>query len=731
MAELAVDTSQFKAGMNEAAASTESANARMKAATEAYNVAAKGTVEVQAALGAAFDKATLAGADYVTAMEAAVAATQNLASVETEETAVMGRAISARMAGSAELRVLEGNMMGSTRAASAFLSTLPGIGAAMQIAFPLFGAAAVVMILDQMVKGIGNVITAYHDLSDAARQTAIDQAIAASNGVETVKAKVGIAEGAARAIKWLNPFSSQTVGGTDQKVETLASVDMQNARQNQLLASQSQLNEAGLKGAALEKQKQTDIQTEIGLREKQINAIKDVVLANESLIKNKDSSQSQVEFGQKQITSAAEQLKSLDTQIDVLTNQAAADAKSGAADTARADRTKPDNRMEDMARSAAAMREADAVIDTMLREQFEADQRAQSEAYDAATQSEHKANELAIRDLEEKRAALRAVTEETIRGAEADYQQATREAQSGMRMGGSSKAGAAKMNKASWSKEETDTSALQSQQDALGYVPGMTGQVKDQYDQIQAQITAATRKGSAEREQITEQEAQRHQAVWNKGFQMFQSIQNEILTSHQSAAQVRMHIEQQVTMAAINALEKELFKHLEVEAKKVAIYVEGKLGKKAADTADAASGHALLVAQNIGEIQSYAAVAAAAAFSATAGIPFVGPILAPIAAAAAYTQAAAFSAVAAFDTGTGFVPREGLGLLHPGEAVLPPPQTEMLGKVLDAVGNGNKGGSSAFNGSITNHFHGSSGAAPKQLMRSVQAGMLRAHALAS
>jgi len=55
----------------------------------------------------------------------------------------------------------------------------------------------------------------------------------------------------------------------------------------------------------------------------------------------------------------------------------------------------------------------------------------------------------------------------------------------------------------------------------------------------------------------------------------------------------------------------------------------------------------------------------------------------------------------------------------------------MLGKVLDAVGNGNKGGSSAFNGSITNHFHGSSGAAPKQLMRSVQAGMLRAHALAS
>jgi hypothetical protein len=52
----------------------------------------------------------------------------------------------------------------------------------------------------------------------------------------------------------------------------------------------------------------------------------------------------------------------------------------------------------------------------------------------------------------------------------------------------------------------------------------------------------------------------------------------------------------------------------------------------------------------------------------------------------------------------------------------------MLGKVLDAVGNGNKGG---FHATMTNHFHGANSAAPKQLMRSVQAGMLRAHALAS
>ena len=396
------------------------------------------------------------------------------------------------------------------------------------------------------------------------------------------------------------------------------------------------------------------------------------------------------------------------------------------AETARAKAMR--EMMEEDQKTARGMSEAYTAVFAEQYEQMRTEVERSDEAYRKASEDEHEADLRGIRDLEEKRAAMRAVTEETIRAAEADYQQATREAQYGVRMGGSSKAGAAKETNASWSKEESTTSALQEQQDALGYVPGMTGQVADQYNQIQAQITAAMKKGTAEREQIAEQEALRQQAIWNKGFQMFQSIQNEMLTSHQSAAQIRMKIEQQVSMMAIDAVEKELFKHLEVEAKKVAAYIEGKVSKKAADAADATSGHALLVAQNIGEIQSYAAVAAAAAYASTVGIPVVGLAAAPAAAAAAYTQASAYSAVAAFDTGTGFVPREGLGLLHPGEAVLPPPQTEMLGKVLDAVGNGNKGG---FHATMTNHFHGANSAAPKQLMRSVQAGMLRAHALAS
>jgi hypothetical protein len=81
-----------------------------------------------------------------------------------------------------------------------------------------------------------------------------------------------------------------------------------------------------------------------------------------------------------------------------------------------------------------------------------------------------------------------------------------------------------------------------------------------------------------------------------------------------------------------------------------------------------------------------AKTAAAGAYSATAGIPYIGPILAPIAAATA------FAAVAAFEQG-GIVPgRSGQGvpiLAHANEAVLPAPMTAML---MTAANNGNGGG---------------------------------------
>jgi len=169
-----VDLSGAKAGfgqlqgaisssMAESASSVEGFSARAKAAMAAYNQAATGTVAVQKSLGAAFDQAIASGASFAEAQEQAVAATLHLAtatdqltSSETREVTASRGQLSARMAASAEMRVLEGNTMGSTRAAAAFLTTTLGLGPALQSAFAVFGAIALLEIIVEIGKAFYN-----------------------------------------------------------------------------------------------------------------------------------------------------------------------------------------------------------------------------------------------------------------------------------------------------------------------------------------------------------------------------------------------------------------------------------------------------------------------------------------------------------------------------------------------------------------------------------------------
>ncbi len=70
----------------------------------------------------------------------------------------------------------------------------------------------------------------------------------------------------------------------------------------------------------------------------------------------------------------------------------------------------------------------------------------------------------------------------------------------------------------------------------------------------------------------------------------------------------------------------------------------------------------------------------AAANSYTWASAWGGPI------AGAISAAVAFAAVASFDKGTSYVPRDGMAMLHKGEAVLPPPQTSALVNALSGGG---------------------------------------------
>lgn len=171
--ETKVDLGGLNAGLNSAnsSVSTFANNTRssMTAASEATNRLA----DAQRQLGAAAQQGNAQAAAIIAQFEQevvqATSAVNNMAAAETQETAVLRNSISARQAGSVELKIFEGNMQGSTRAASAFLSTLPGVGAALQAAFSVFGAIA----FAEVIVDIGEKLyTAFDIGGQRARKTA-------------------------------------------------------------------------------------------------------------------------------------------------------------------------------------------------------------------------------------------------------------------------------------------------------------------------------------------------------------------------------------------------------------------------------------------------------------------------------------------------------------------------------------------------------------------------------
>lgn len=74
----------------------------------------------------------------------------------------------------AEVRSLQGSIFGDTRAASEFLATLPKIGEAMELAFPVFGATALIGVLVMGAQKIHEFYEKWIDVDGAVRKYQID-----------------------------------------------------------------------------------------------------------------------------------------------------------------------------------------------------------------------------------------------------------------------------------------------------------------------------------------------------------------------------------------------------------------------------------------------------------------------------------------------------------------------------------------------------------------------------
>ncbi len=107
------------------------------------------------------------------------------------------------------------------------------------------------------------------------------------------------------------------------------------------------------------------------------------------------------------------------------------------------------------------------------------------------------------------------------------------------------------------------------------------------------------------------------------------------------------------------------------EAAQTGATIVGTQSRVAAETTASAESNAIEFASGIKKIANKAATSAAGAFDATVGIPFIGPVLAPIAAAAAFVGVMAFGGMMSAAGGEWNVPSDQVAMVHKNESIIP------------------------------------------------------------
>lgn len=107
------------------------------------------------------------------------------------------------------------------------------------------------------------------------------------------------------------------------------------------------------------------------------------------------------------------------------------------------------------------------------------------------------------------------------------------------------------------------------------------------------------------------------------------------------------------------------------EAARTAAEASGDAARLSSQASAAVAGKAISRQAGSSTVMADAAKAFSGTYASVSQIPYVGWILAPAAAAAAFTAVGAYEGLASLDVGTNYVPRDMVAQLHEGEAVVP------------------------------------------------------------
>jgi hypothetical protein len=209
-------------------------------------------------------------------------------------------------------------------------------------------------------------------------------------------------------------------------------------------------------------------------------------------------------------------------------------------------------------------------------------------------------------------------------------------------------------------------------------------------EQLKQQVASGNQAGAAQtRNQISQaqggravqvtqdqsSQASEMAAPYMKAFEQISSGWNKtmdgILMGQTTVTRGFERLGSEMLMSMINGFAKMLERDILTNAASLVSHTQTETEKTAVTATATAQRQSVGLLASLKQAEQNAMTAATGAYSATVGIPFVGPILAPIAAAGAFTAVIGLQSLASAAGGWGQVPQDTLAMIHKNEMVLP------------------------------------------------------------
>lgn len=238
---------------------------------------------------------------------------------------------------------------------------------------------------------------------------------------------------------------------------------------------------------------------------------------------------------------------------------------------------------------------------------------------------------------------------------------------------------------------------LKSAQDAADLIGNDVIARQQAYDKI----AVMAEKHSLEMKKITSQVAVEQKAQWDKAFapigSAFEKSMNGIIQGTLTLKKALSQMFQSIALEFANIGVKMVVQWVSDEARKTMATAEGTQSRSMMETIAASESSAVGGMAAVKNIMNSAYEAMAGAYKAIVGIPFIGPALAPVVAAGAFTAVAGLagsvaSAEGGYDIPSGLNP---MTQLHEKEMVLPAKHAEVIRGMADGNGSGGNGSGGA------------------------------------